>query len=448
MNRRAPINVFQKLMRRWDAVHPYNAGQFLRISGEPVAGDWCAAWKRALESTGLGAVSATGGKYGFVSPAVEDRCPLSISTGWFDAAVTEKLNGPFDGPGELPFRPMLVAGGGEYHIGVIYQHWLADSAAIRMLMREWFFNAVDPKSARKSPLKLPKRGYWNTLGPGRCAASFFGSVLDLTRRHTRLRKVQKIASDALADTATRYLSIETRPGLIDDLRAASKRSGVKVNDVFLAALTGTCARHVPLQRRANRTDVAVGSVVDLRPHCRRDLSDTFGLYLGFTNVVCQERELRSFDTILKAVARQTRHQKKNGVAPASLMWMSAALVVGTLSKPGELYHFYRKEMPLAGGISNVDLSKDWPADHYPGLVTDYVRVSPTGPMTPLVFTTTTLGDRFNLGMTHRTGLISPDLAAVIAGTFVRLLEEFCQSSAGAAQLSVAGQAAAHAGALP
>jgi hypothetical protein len=446
MNRPAPINVFQKLMRRWDAVHPYNAGQFLRIVGKPVTDDWCTAWKKALESTGLGSVSTASNKYQFVTPTALSTCPLSISTGCFDAVVSEQLNHPFDQPGELPFRPMLVVGDGEHHVGVIYQHWLADSAAIRMLMREWFFNAVDPKSARTSPLKLPRRGYWNTLGPGRCAASFFGSVLDLTRRHTRLRKVQKIGSDALSNPDTRYISIDTRPGLIDDLRAASKRAGVKVNDVFLAALVGTCARHVPLQRRGKRTDVAVGSVVDLRPYCRRDLSDTFGLYLGFTNVVCQERELRSFDSMLQAVARQTRHQKKNGVAPASLMWMSAALVVGTLSKPGELYHFYRKEMPLAGGISNVDLSKDWPADYHPSLVTDYVRVSPTGPMTPLVFTTTTLGDRFNLGMTHRTGLIPPDMACAISKTFVRLLDEFCNPP-GVPQFTGAGHAVAVAGAI-
>jgi hypothetical protein len=423
MTRTAPINVFQKLMRRWDAEHPYNAGQFLRIIGRPVADDWCRGWRQAMAVTGLGEISTGGGRYQFTTPDAGSRCPVTVLTADFDQVVSAELNQKFDEPG-LPFRPLVISGDVGFHVGVIYQHWLADSTAIRMLMREWFAAVFDPTAARRSPLRLPRSGYWRTLAPGRGPGGVLGCVLDLTRRHTRLRKVKKIGSTALGNRQTAWQAIQTRPGLIADLRSAARTAGVKVNDVLLTALTGTCALHVPLQRRPNRTDVAVGSVVDLRPFCHGNLSETFGLYLGFTNVVCRERELDSFDAMLHSVATQTRHQKNTGVAPASLMWMSAALVVGALSKPGELYHFYRKEMPLAGGVSNVDLTREWPAKYFPCPVTDYVRISPTGPMTPLVLTATTLGERFNLGMTYRTGLISPDLAAAIAATFVGYLERF------------------------
>jgi hypothetical protein len=423
MTRSAPINVFQKLMRRWDADHPYNAGQFLRLTGRPVDGDWCRGWRQALGVTGLGELRTGDHHYQFTVPESDGKCPVNFVTAEFDQIVSTELNQPFREPG-LPFRPLVIVGENEFHVGVIYQHWLADSTAIRMLMREWFTAVCDPAAVRQFPLRLPRTGYWKTLKTDSAPGGVVGSVLDLTRRHTRLRKVMKIGSTALDDRQTAYRAIETRPGLIADLRAAARAGGVKVNDVLLTALTATCAAHVPLQRRPKRTDVAVGSVVDLRPFCRGDLSETFGLYLGFTNVVCRERELSSFNAMLHSVSVQTRHQKRAGVASASLMWMSAALVVGTLSKPGDLYHFYRKEMPLAGGVSNVDLTRDWPAKYFPSPVTDYVRVSPTGPMTPLVLTATTLGERFNLGMTYRTGLISSDLAAAIAGTFVGYLERF------------------------
>jgi hypothetical protein len=100
--------------------------------------------------------------------------------------------------------------------------------------------------------------------------------------------------------------------------------------------------------------------------------------------------------------------------------MSAAMAIGTLSRPDELYHFYRKELPLAGGISNVDLSKTWTAN-YPTLLREYIRVSPTGPMTPLVVTTTTLGNKFHLGLTHRIGLIPPELAGRIGQSILARL---------------------------
>jgi hypothetical protein len=102
--------------------------------------------------------------------------------------------------------------------------------------------------------------------------------------------------------------------------------------------------------------------------------------------------------------------------------MTGALYVGKLSKPNELYHFYRKELPLAGGISNVDLTHSWMADYHPAPLLDYIRVSPTGPMAPVALTTTTLGDTFHLGITYRTGLISDDKSAAIAGTFLARLK--------------------------
>jgi hypothetical protein len=52
---------------------------------------------------------------------------------------------------------------------------------------------------------------------------------------------------------------------------------------------------------------------------------------------------------------------------------------------------------------------------------EYIRVSPSGPMTPLVITTTTLGERFHVGLTHRLGLIPPERASSLAKDFLSRL---------------------------
>ena len=404
-------------------MHPYNAAQEMKLSGEPDCVAWENAWQSALDCSGLGSISLAHNRYQFVSlNGHATTYPVRFPELTLEDHISAEMNRPFDDPREPPFRPFVIRGENHFFAGLIYQHWLADSASIRMLMREWFMRVYDPPKAGSKKMNLARRGYWHTIGPRHGGWSVAESLMDMTRRHVRLRRVQKIASTALSDHTTRFQLIPARPGLITQICAAAHRRDVKVNDIFLAALAKACAEHVPLQPRRNRHDVAVGSVVDLRPYGPPSLMNTFGLFLGFTNVICQPSELQNFDRLLYAVARQTRHQKTIGVAPASLMWMSAAMFIGSLSKPHELYHFYRKELPLAGGSSNVDLTHTWAADYHPAPLMDYIRVSPTGPMTPLAITTTTLGDQFHLGVTHRTGLIPSERATAVVRMFLDRLE--------------------------
>jgi len=413
----APLNIFQRLMRKWEAVHPYNAAQVLVIRRQPDRATLTTAWNEALVSAGLGPVRVSSHGYSFERA---ERSNVAFPTTSLSEHISTELNRPFDNPSELPFRPFVIAHGDRFYAGVVYQHWIADSTSIRMLLREWFVRVYDPAAAQRQPLRLQRHGYWNTVGPNRSGWDVLGSALGMIRRHTRLRRAQKIDSTALAEHRTCFELFDAPDGLINRVRAAAASRGVKVNDLFLAALAEACATNVPMQRRRNRVDVAVGSIVDLRPFTRDDLSSTFGVFLGFTNVVCQPRELADFEHLLQVVAAQTRVQKATGVAPASLIWMAAATSIGKLSRPDELYHFYRKELPLAGGISNVDMTRSWAAQ-YPSLLIDYIRVSPSGPMTPIVITTTTLGDRFHVGLTHRVGLIRPERAAALAQQFLARL---------------------------
>ena len=417
-----PFNIFQKLMRRWDVVHPYNAAQVMQLAGDSDSDQWQSAWKSTLNDAGLGAITLHRRHYEFVSLNGHAAAyPVAFPDRSLEDHISVAMNRRFDDPAEPPFRPFVIRSEKIFYAGIVYQHWLADSASIRLLMREWFMRIYDPSQISPRKLSIARHGYWNTIGPRRGGWSVAESMLDMTRRHVRLRRVQKIDSTSLSDHATRFRLFPAPQGLIATVRAAARHRKVKVNDIFLAALTEACAAHVPLQPRRNRRDVAVGSVVDLRPYAPKSLADSFGLFLGFTNVISQPDDFKSFDRLLSRIARQTRHQKNTGVAQASLMWMGAAMFIGSLSKPRELYHFYRKELPLAGGSSNVDLTYTWAAPYHPAPLLDYIRVSPTGPMTPLVVTTTTLGSQFHMGITHRTGLICNQRVELIAKMFLNRL---------------------------
>ena len=51
---RVRLNAFQRLMRRWSEMHPYNAGQVMEVSGVPDLERWKAAAQGVLEEMGLG----------------------------------------------------------------------------------------------------------------------------------------------------------------------------------------------------------------------------------------------------------------------------------------------------------------------------------------------------------------------------------------------------------
>ena len=123
-----------------------------------------------------------------------------------------------------------------------------------------------------------------------------------------------------------------------------------------------------------------------------------------------------------------------------MLRMVAGLVFARLFSREGLLEFYRKRYAMAGGISNVNLNRDWPAEYHPWPLLEYIRVSPTGPMMPLVFTPTTLGRQLNFGLTCRDCLIPSEQSPELAAMFIRRLEWFASTE----EAEIGGRAMQHA----
>src|SRR5262249_17342060 len=133
----APVNIFQRLMRKWEAVHPYNAAQVMRIAGEPDRAALMSAWLGALSDSGLGRLHLDNGHYKFEALTGHgDAFGVVFTEASLNDHITHELNRPFNDSIEPPFRPFVIRGEGQFFAGVVYQHWVADSASIRMLLRE------------------------------------------------------------------------------------------------------------------------------------------------------------------------------------------------------------------------------------------------------------------------------------------------------------------------
>ncbi|HWE02599.1 MAG TPA: hypothetical protein VG326_09340 [Tepidisphaeraceae bacterium] len=418
------LNMFQRLVRSWEAVHPYNAAQALKLSGAPDQTAINAAWHRSLAAFGLGRVRASGSSFGYeILNGDAHRFPvgsLSIGTS-LQTHLSAALNQPFHDENEPPLRPFFIPLDGAYYLGLTYRHWIADSASIRLLLREWCARLIDPALAAENPPRLGREGYWDLYGPRRGRLRVDQAILSLFRSHMRFRTVQKVHMVGAADFPMRVLLRELPFGAIGAVRLAARRRGATVGDVLQAALAVACHRHVPLQRRPQRRDIAIGNIVDLRKHSDRDLSNAFGFYLGFTHVACRRQDMGDFDRVLRSVSQQNSARRRDGIAQHSLGALIAGLVAERLGKPRNVYRLYRKEIPMAAGLSNVNLDGSWPEKIYPDPLLQYIRVSPTGPMAPLVLTTTTLRSQMQIALTYRSGLFSELDAERVSDTVIELI---------------------------
>src|SRR5687768_1840738 len=124
------LNVFQRLARQWDAIHPYNAAQVVKIEGAPDLAALQDAWHDAMNDLGLGRVQVNGKSFRYECLNGEmvhygvRVVPPGVS---LDDYISAQLNKPFDNPAEPPFRPFMLAGtDGAYYAGVVYHHWVAD----------------------------------------------------------------------------------------------------------------------------------------------------------------------------------------------------------------------------------------------------------------------------------------------------------------------------------
>jgi NRPS condensation-like uncharacterized protein len=381
-------------------------------------------WIRTLRDTGLGRVHCGKHRYRWepVDPRLDTIAMEVVPAAQaLDDFLTGELNRAFAGDGTVPFRAFLKHEQDGSWIGVVYHHWVADSWSIRRLLREWLARIHNPAAASGHPFPMPDKGYWRLFGPDAANWSFWDAFCRSACATARFKKARRIPVEAFADFSTNYSTHEPPRGTVYSLRRVAKKRNATLNDLFLAALALVCSSRLPADLTPRRSDLALGTIVDLRN--RGPVGDRFGLYLGYTNLVLRPRELEDPRTLLDYIAAQNRRMKSLKVAEQSMIRMAGGLVFHKLMKPQSLLEFYRKRFSLYGGISNVNLDPDWPGTDHPRLVTDYLRASPAGPTLPIVVTTSTLGGELRLGLTCRNSLVPPHEAPSFANAFLEQLRK-------------------------
>jgi hypothetical protein len=418
-------NIFQRLTRQWSAVYPFNGAQVVILSEETGGRDWDGAWRLACQDLGLGRLLCAGGRYRHEALGCEmgKDCVCHEGGTSLEEVIEKGMNQRISLAETGPFRPFVGSLAGQHCAGIIYEHWVADSLSVRMVMRRWLERALEGSDAcNPRPMRWPAGGFARHFGPQTGAWNPVPAILDGARFVDRMRRVRALKIVESSPWRTGFLIARGTDGLLDRLKAAARAMGATVNDLLVAAALEAVARELPIANRSKRRrDWAVGSIVDLRRQ-GNGLADVFGNFLGFTAAFARPAEVTDWRRLVAVVNRQTRRDKQTGAAAASCMMMAVALAARCVLDSSKTAYFCRLHAPLTAGVSNVNLTRQWPSRWEGDPIVDWVRASPTGPMAPLVFAVTSFGRGLSIGVTFRESIVNRATAQRVTDAFLDRLE--------------------------
>lgn len=420
------LNAFQVLMRRWSRLHPYNAGQVMQISGTPDKARWKQAVEGVIRELGLGKPRFTGGEYAVQFLPVPDVPIEQAENGHsgLQAFFNEELNRAF-AAGDLPIRFCILPGPtgagaeeGSHYLAAVYDHWIADSRAMRELMHRIFDRYRSPEGTGLPAMTLEAAPFKKLFHSQISFLPRIQAMRESLKNIWRHRHGFRLNLRNPLDFATGFVMRELPEGLIDRLRAFAKQRQASVNDLFIAAIAqamGTYTAPDRLKKNKKllhfaRRKLGIGTIVDIRDAASESLDQVFNLYLSSYTVLLDNPENRTADDLTRAVAAETGRIKKSLAAVRGFFALSMARfwydVYDSQRFQASLLH---KTVPVVAGISNVNMTGSWADCKAEGVsaaadeprVLDYLRISPAGPLIPVVFTLTTMRGRLSLCVTYR-----------------------------------------------
>ncbi len=427
------LNAFQLLMRDWTRLGPYNAGQALCVAGLPDPSRWQTAVQDVMSALRLGRPQVEGLR-AFFYPVEAIHVPV-VTDATLESLVGQQMNLPF-AEDDFPIRFFIVTAPDRHWLLAVYNHWIADSFAMRSVIRNIFHRYCD-SYARLAPLTLVAPSFRSLFG------LYLGRFPLLTRIRmssaNSLRHLQAYRLN-IADPLDFHsvVSLHQLPdGLVDNLRCQARILHCTVHDLFLAALAWACGRltvadRYRSRRRHSRKKIALGTIVDIRHNASRPLTDVFGLYLSCCTMLVARPETRQLRELARSIGSHSRWIKQSDQAVRRFGTLKTAHIwYHLLGDPLHQAGFFQKASPTIAGISNVNLTGDWmdqnqaDAAHGPQVL-DYIRISPTGPLLPMVFTLTTIRQRLSLSVTYRTTALKQEGVDTVIADFRAALAELAQ----------------------
>ncbi len=437
--RRVSLNALQRVMLQWSDVYPYNACHLYCLSGKGDQQRLRESARRALAAAGWGrAIVEAGGRCALFGPCddVEVRQAAGASPGEvdLDREVTVELNRPFGRPECRPVRLVLVddAAAKRHWVVATYDHWTADSVAMRFLMRRVLAEYLGEPCENSGLLEVCDRPLLGALREPLSPSRRWWTAVKTIVRSLCERQPVKPPATGRVDREVGFQLFQCDDAMANRLRRFARDHGATVHDVFLAVLHQVLGRHLPCRRSLTQCDrIALGSIVDIRSEAADPFCESLGVLLGFWTLRERVGAFGSLSEAVERLAVRTRRIKSRRTHLDSLVSIGIGAAAWPWLPRAWRARLMRRSMPLTAGVTNVVVRDRWLEQSPAGSIVEYARAAPLGPTVPLVISPTTRGNRLNIGFTYAASEFAERrIAAIIDDVLCNLRHAAAEADSG------------------
>lgn len=321
-----------------------------------------------------------------------------------------------------PFRFLILPAGDSFFLGIVYFHPAADAESVVHLLKDIVTaDAGQDASATSEPPDLyPASG----THLSRCHPLVLArKILSLPAQLRHLRQSHRPRQGDANNLNNGFALFSLRPEDLRSLVARAKLWGVTLNDLFIALLMKSlspCA--VGRERARQRRKLSIGCIVNIRRDLDGDSARAFGVFLGSFTVTHEAPDGISLRELSAGIRQETSRIKRHRLYLGAPLELGFGRFMMRFFSPARRRKLYVKHYPLWGGITNMNLNSIWKQEEGGGM-RDYFRGVSTGPITPLVLSVTTVGDKVNMGLSYRATVFSRSDIDSLRGRFLESAEE-------------------------
>jgi len=417
---RGRLNLFQAMVLRWRELHPYVAVHMVRVAHRLEAARLRETIGTRLEAAGLAriALDARAKRFEFrPGPATVDLAVLQRGEDAEAAARTEierQLNAAFPPEGTFtPFRFFAVDCGASFAFGIAYDHFIAGGDSIAVLLEALL--AAYAAGASGAPGPWTPRRYPKTYAHlflrdfGYCVRGLprLSAMAASCRRSTRA----PCSTDRPATNGFR--SFRLGAGELAALLSTARDWRVTVNDLLLAMLLRALSS-VVTRRPADRPELGVASIVNLRREFESDAHELFGLFLASLRIAHPVPAGIELSRLAAEVHAETERIKSEKLYLQTLVGLSFTALAWRFLDHERRRRFLAKHYPIWAGMTSLNIDALW-SEHSSSIAPiDYTRAVPTGSLAPLAFAITTFRGSMQIGVSYRIADVSAETALRVA----------------------------------
>ncbi len=417
------LSLFQRTMLLWNKMHPYNAVHVVRIPQPLEISRLTNMIHRQLRNYGLTGLvfdkkqkrfEYDGGSIHIgVKVIKEQEHPLFSLC----KEIQDQLNTPFLIKKEFtPFRFFAVSDSASFYLGLVYFHPISDGVSIVFLFKSIVKSYMDREVRNPSfPINLYPGGDLSffTLNPKYIVAWIF----TLPGHIANIRKSFRPRYADINDQHNGFYYFTIDSPEFHQLIKTARKWEVTLNDLFLAMMMKSLSPFASKRiYESRRKKISLASIMNIREDLSIDKDKTFGLFLGFFNLSHRLPEGVRLEQLAKDLHKQTEKIKNHKLYLRTILEMGAALFLISSIFSKRQKKFYSKYYPIWGGLSNMNLNTLWEQSNEKQRI-DYFRAVSTGPVSPLVFSITTVNDVLNVSVSFKTTVFSQEDVERIAFNF-------------------------------